>query len=80
MINDAHAILNRIASTYVLTHIYREGNLCADHLARLGAEQEEDLVLTGDKSISLREFMIRDGHKLKQVPGWLGLFPAGSVS
>lgn len=36
MINDAYAILNRTAS--MLTHVYREANLCADHLARLGAE------------------------------------------
>lgn len=41
MINDAHAIMVRTGTT--LNHTYREANQCADHLARIGAEQNEDL-------------------------------------
>lgn len=43
-----------------LSHIYRDANQWADHLAWLGAEQDENLVVSIDIPISIREFMIRD--------------------
>lgn len=33
-----------------VTHIYREANRSADHMARLGAEQPEDLVVTEESA------------------------------
>ncbi|KAI8524058.1 hypothetical protein RHMOL_Rhmol13G0119700 [Rhododendron molle] len=65
MINDAHAILNRTGTT--LAHTYREANHCADHLARIGTEQNKDLVVSVNQHLSLREFMIRDGLHLRQL-------------
>ncbi|KAI8546501.1 hypothetical protein RHMOL_Rhmol07G0123100 [Rhododendron molle] len=52
MINDAHAILSRTKTT--LTYIYQEANQCADHLARLGIDQNEDLVVSVNKPLSIR--------------------------
>ncbi|KAI8531497.1 hypothetical protein RHMOL_Rhmol11G0140500 [Rhododendron molle] len=51
-----HLILQRTGTS--LFHIYRGSNQCADHLARLHAEQEEDLVIVESPPILLREFMI----------------------
>ncbi|KAI8536564.1 hypothetical protein RHMOL_Rhmol10G0267200 [Rhododendron molle] len=48
MISDAHAILDRTES--MLTHLYQEANQFADHLARIGAEQDEDLMFFGGQT------------------------------
>ncbi|KAF7130872.1 hypothetical protein RHSIM_Rhsim10G0181700 [Rhododendron simsii] len=63
LINGAHAILGRTES--MLTHLYWEAYQCADRLARIGAEQDEDLVVSVDKPLLIREFMIR-GLNLRQ--------------
>lgn len=65
MINDAHAILLRTGTT--LTHIYREANQCANHLASLGAEQNQDLVISVNQPLSIREFIIRDSLNLRHL-------------
>ncbi|KAG5527523.1 hypothetical protein RHGRI_028433 [Rhododendron griersonianum] len=56
---DANMLLNRIESR--LSHIFREANQCASHLARMGAEQIaeqiESLVLT-QAPLSLTVFLI----------------------
>lgn len=65
IINDAHVLLNRTGTT--LTHIYRNANQCADQLTRLGAEQNENLVVVVDIPISVREYLIRDSLNIRQL-------------
>lgn len=48
----------------VLAHTYRSTNQCADHLARMGAKQNIELVLAIDIPISAREFAITDSLTL----------------
>lgn len=64
-INDAKSLLTSTEAT--LNHIYREGNECADHLAKMGAEQDEILILIDGMPMSIREFIIRDSINLGQV-------------
>lgn len=45
---DSKVLLRHNQSS--LTRIYREANRSADHMARLGAEQPEDLVVTKDSA------------------------------
>lgn len=65
IINDAKVLLTRTEAT--LTHISRGGNECADHLAKLGAEQDETLILMDTMPTSIREYIIRDSSNLRQV-------------
>lgn len=58
LITDSKILLDRTRAN--LTHIYREANQSADHLARLGAEQAEDLVVTEESPQSVRHFVIED--------------------
>lgn len=58
LIQDANVLLRGTYST--LSHIFREANSCADHLARLGAEQLEDLVVTEESPQSVRYFVRED--------------------
>lgn len=64
IINEAHGLLTLMGMT--LTHMYRNANQCADHLAHLGAEQNDNLVLVVDIPFSLMEFIIRDSLNLRQ--------------
>ncbi|KAG5539803.1 hypothetical protein RHGRI_020126 [Rhododendron griersonianum] len=41
----------------LIEHIYRSADQCADHLARVGAEQNEELGIEHDMPISIREFV-----------------------
>ncbi|KAI8568753.1 hypothetical protein RHMOL_Rhmol02G0225000 [Rhododendron molle] len=63
IINDAHVLLNRTGTT--LTHIYRNANQRADHLACLGAEQNENLVVAVDIPISVSEYLIKDSLNIR---------------
>ncbi|KAI8536008.1 hypothetical protein RHMOL_Rhmol10G0221400 [Rhododendron molle] len=65
IIHEAHGLLTRTDTT--LIHIYRSANQCADHLAHMGAEQEEDLIVVVDIPISLTEFLIRDGLNIRRI-------------
>lgn len=44
LVADAQILMARTGA--VLSHIYRQANQTADHLARMGAEQLEELVVT----------------------------------
>lgn len=44
----------------IFGHIYRETNQNADHLARLGAEQTEDLVVTEESPQFVCHFVLDD--------------------
>ncbi|KAG5529761.1 hypothetical protein RHGRI_030220 [Rhododendron griersonianum] len=65
IINDAKMLLQQTESK--LTHIYRDANQCADHLARMGAEQNDNLIVIDQAPISIREFLIRDCLNLRQI-------------
>ncbi|KAH7860326.1 hypothetical protein Vadar_012160 [Vaccinium darrowii] len=65
IINDGKYLISRTGST--LSHTYRDANQCADHLAHLGAEQEEELIVTTIPPISIREYMLRDTLNIRQI-------------
>lgn len=44
-----------------LVHILRQANQSADHMARLGAEQTEEFVITEDSPQSVCHFELKDG-------------------
>lgn len=54
MIFETKALKTQTGAT--LTHIPHSANECADHLARLGAELNEHLVVMDELPLSLREF------------------------
>jgi len=58
LITDSKILLDRTRANFV--HIYRETNQSADHLARLGAEQEDNLVVMEESPQSVRHFVIVD--------------------
>ncbi|XP_058181362.1 probable LRR receptor-like serine/threonine-protein kinase At1g56140 [Rhododendron vialii] len=58
LINEAHFIMAKTDT--LIEHTYRSANQCADHLARMGIEQMDELVFVMNMPISLREFVIRD--------------------
>ncbi|KAI8558924.1 hypothetical protein RHMOL_Rhmol04G0133800 [Rhododendron molle] len=64
VINEAHYLMN--CTNTSIAHIYLSANQCADHLARVGAEQDEDLVVETHMPISIREFVLRDSLQLRQ--------------
>jgi len=65
IVNDGKYLLNRTGST--LIHTYRSANECADCLARIRAEQNEDLVVSNTPSLAIREFMTRDRLNIRQI-------------
>lgn len=62
---DAKTFL--VGTNSTLTHIFRIANECAHHLARLGAEQEEELKILQSSPLSIREFLIRDILNIRQI-------------
>lgn len=52
LVEDSRVLLHRTGST--LKHVYREANQCTDHLVRVGAEQEEELVICKESLQSVR--------------------------
>lgn len=65
LLNDGKYLISRTRCT--LNHTYSEANQCADFLARLGAEQDEDLVVAVNPPLGMREFMNRDRLNLRQI-------------
>lgn len=64
ILNDGKYLPSRTGST--LSHIYRGANQCADFLARLGVEQEEELVVSATPPLAIREFLLRDSLNIHQ--------------
>lgn len=56
IVNEAHYLMNRTNTS--IEHIHRSANQCVDHLARVGAEQEDEMVVLTQMPISIREFVI----------------------
>lgn len=65
LIKEAKNLLTRTCS--LLKHVFREANQCSDHLARLGAEQAEPLVILEDSPQSIRTFVLEDALGAGQV-------------
>ncbi|KAI8571960.1 hypothetical protein RHMOL_Rhmol01G0161400 [Rhododendron molle] len=65
VINEAHYLLNRTNTS--LSHNYHSTDQCADHLACVGAKQDEDLVVLAKMPIFIREFVIRNSLNLMKV-------------
>lgn len=65
LINEAHFIMAK--TNTLIKHTYRSANQCADHLARMGVEQPDELVFVMDMPISMREFFLRDSLNIRQV-------------
>lgn len=65
ILNDGKYLLARTGST--LNHISRSANECADCLAHLGAEQDEELVVVSSPPLALREFFVRDSLNIRQI-------------
>ncbi|CAL5344898.1 unnamed protein product [Camellia sinensis] len=58
LVEDAQIIFNGCQCT--IKHIYREGNLCADAMAKLGAEQPENILVVNDPPAKIRELLVSD--------------------
>lgn len=56
LLEDARMLLTRIGAT--LSHVGRMANQSADILARLGAQQNADLVVTAQVPLATREFRV----------------------
>ncbi|CAL5403049.1 unnamed protein product [Camellia sinensis] len=41
-------------------HVYREENLCADALPKLGAAQPDDILVVNDPQAEIRELLVAD--------------------
>lgn len=65
MIFETKALKTRTGAS--LSHVPRSANECADHLARLGAEQNEHLFVLDTMSLSIREFWNRDRLGLRHI-------------
>ncbi|XP_028118362.1 uncharacterized protein LOC114315918 [Camellia sinensis] len=58
LVEDARIIFNGCQCT--TQHVYREGNLCADALPKLGAAQSEDILVVNDPPAEIRELLVAD--------------------
>lgn len=56
LLEDARIIFNGCQCT--AQHVYREGNLCADALAKLGADQPEDILVVNDLPVEIRALLV----------------------
>ncbi|KAI8563661.1 hypothetical protein RHMOL_Rhmol03G0126400 [Rhododendron molle] len=65
LIHEAHFLMAQTDT--LIEHTYRSANQCADHLARMGIEQMDELVFVMNMPISLREFALRDRLNIRQV-------------
>lgn len=57
LVEDSRIIFNGCQCT--TQHILREGNLCDDGLAKLGAEQPEDILVVNDLPAEIRALWFR---------------------
>ncbi|CAL5366927.1 unnamed protein product [Camellia sinensis] len=58
IVEDARHLLKRCRCS--IQHILREGNQCADKLAKLGADQEEHLVVMEDPPEEVQSLVVAD--------------------
>lgn len=58
IMEEARRIATGTNTTF--SHIYRQANQTADCLARLGSQQEDDLIVTRNVPLAAREFVMSD--------------------
>ncbi|KAL7182936.1 hypothetical protein ACSBR1_041590 [Camellia fascicularis] len=58
LVEDARIIFNDYQCT--VQHTYRDGNLCADAMAKLGADQPEDILVVNDPPVEIKELLVSD--------------------
>lgn len=59
LIDDYKLLISQIAQVRI-SHCYREANICADFLARLGTKQDRSFVLYNDPLVDLWELLSSD--------------------
>ncbi|KAL7222427.1 hypothetical protein ACSBR1_024175 [Camellia fascicularis] len=58
LVEDARIIMRGCECT--MQHVYKEGNLCADALAKFGIDQPEEILVVNEPPAVIREFLIAD--------------------
>ncbi|KAL7202139.1 hypothetical protein ACSBR1_033752 [Camellia fascicularis] len=58
LVEDSKFLIHRCG--YTLQHVLREGNLSADGLAKIGADQDEPLVVMDDVPDGIRSQVVAD--------------------
>ncbi|XP_028069972.1 uncharacterized protein LOC114272460 [Camellia sinensis] len=58
LVDDAKILIRGCECT--IQHIWKEGNLCADALAKFGAEQLEDILVVNEPPAAIRSLLMRD--------------------
>ncbi|GMP39345.1 hypothetical protein CsSME_00010214 [Camellia sinensis var. sinensis] len=53
-------INNVLIETDVAQHIWKQGNLCTDALAKLGADQSEEMLVVNEPPAELRSYLLAD--------------------
>ncbi|XP_028083701.1 uncharacterized protein LOC114284948 [Camellia sinensis] len=56
LVEDANILLNGCECT--IQHIWKQGNLCADALAKLGANQPEEMLVVNEPPAELRSYLL----------------------
>lgn len=58
LLEDAKIIMRGCECT--VQYVFKEGNLCADTLAKLGAEQPEDILVVNEQSAEIWSLLVAD--------------------
>lgn len=58
LVEDAQILLRGCDCS--VQHVWKEGNLCADFLAKMGANQPEEILVMNDPPAELRELLVAD--------------------
>lgn len=58
LVDDAKILLRGCECT--IQHMWKEGNLCTDALAKLGAAQPEDILVVNDPPAEIRGLLVQD--------------------
>ncbi|GMP77627.1 hypothetical protein CsSME_00033839 [Camellia sinensis var. sinensis] len=58
LVEDAKILFNGCVCT--IQHIWKQGNLCADALAKLGANQPEEMLVVNEPPAELRSYLLAD--------------------
>ncbi|KAL7227067.1 hypothetical protein ACSBR1_022019 [Camellia fascicularis] len=56
MLENAKIIFRGYECT--IQHVFKEGNLCADALAKLGAVQLEEIVVVNEPPVEIRSYLV----------------------
>ncbi|CAL5357000.1 unnamed protein product [Camellia sinensis] len=67
LVEDTKILLNGCNCT--VQHVWKEANLCADALAKLGAAQQEDMLVVKEPPVEIRSLLVDDmlGRSIKRA-------------